>query len=124
MVFMSMFCGVAPRLPQLEAMGSFASLAAWLSVNRWLIESLYVEETVRLSGAWRMPPSFYDNPSRSSALLGLEAMGYVEPSTPLNVAFLFLAGLAFRALAYACLCGANRDKMGLPPAVPDFGVAR
>jgi len=33
-------------------------------VDRWFVETLYVEETVRLSQAWRMPPPFYGSPAK------------------------------------------------------------
>ena len=49
------------------------------------MECLYVEETVRMSDAWRMPPPFYNSPSKESVLLGLESMAYVEGSTTSNV---------------------------------------
>ena len=56
-----------------------------LSFARWFMECLYVEETVRMSDAWRMPPPFYNSPSKESVLLGLESMAYVEGSTTSNV---------------------------------------
>ena len=112
-VVFAMFCGVAPRLPQLAQMGGYAVAMARLSFGRWFIECLYVEETVRMSDAWRMPPTFYDSPSKESVLLGLQSMGYVERSTLYNVLIMIIMGIVLRLVAFIALCHCNRDKMGL-----------
>ncbi len=55
MVASAMFCGVAPRLPELYTMGPPAVFVSWLSFSRWFVECLYVEETVRIGGDLSMP---------------------------------------------------------------------
>ena len=81
-----------------------------------------------MSDAWRMPPPFYDSPSKESVLLGLMSMDYVEGSTTSNVLILLVMGVVLRLLAFGALCHVNRDKMGLRPlsdlvAVPLLAAA-
>jgi hypothetical protein len=99
-------------------MGALPLAASWFSYARWFVECLYVQETALLSDAWRMPPPFYAQPAKESAILGLQSMAYVEGSTSLDLLLLGLLGLLARALALVALVAANRDKMGLPPVAP------
>jgi len=112
-----MFCGVAPRLANLTRMGSIPVLFSWISFARWFIECLYVDETIRMSDAWRMPPTFYQAPGQESVLLGLESLSYVEGSFTLNICLLLLSGIATRSIALMCLYSLNRHQMGLPPVL-------
>ena len=84
MVVFTMFCGVIPRLSAIDKMGPGAQVVAWLSFARWYVECLYIEETRRMSDAWRMPPPFYRRPASESALMGLAAFDYTENSTYCN----------------------------------------
>jgi len=117
-VLSAMFCGIAPRLPELSSMGAIPIGSTWFSYARWYVESLYVEETTLMSDAWRMPPPFYAQPAKESAILGLQSMAYVEGSTTLDFFLLGLLGLFARALALTALVATNRDKMGDPPVPP------
>ena len=50
MVIFCMFCGVSPRLDELDNMGTPMRFVAWLSFARWFVECLYTEETKRMGG--------------------------------------------------------------------------
>ena len=123
-VLSAMFCGIAPRLPELSSMGAIPVGSTWFSYARWYVESLYVEETTLMSDAWRMPPPFYEQPAKESAILGLQSMAYVEGSTTLDFCLLGLLGLFARALALTALVATNRDKMGDPPVPPVACIKR
>lgn len=50
----------------------------WLSPIRWAGETLIVTQTRKLSHAWKMPPTFYANPARDSALATLFTFSFHE----------------------------------------------
>ena len=117
-----LFCGISPKLDQIDAMGPVAQAAAALSYGRWYVESLYTSQTRQLSDAWKMPWAWYSKPNQDCAVAGLFSLSYSElyktdnghlrTINNLNVPILFAIGVLLRVLAYVLLLLCHRDKMG------------
>ena len=115
--------GMEPGLQAIKATGDVPYALTWLSYVRWTSECIYTTETRQLSDAFKMPPTFYEQPARDSVLLYLYKLSfqevYLDPSSEqykiidtLNLPILVMVGVGLRILAFVCLCTMNRSKMG------------
>ncbi|EGB05777.1 putative ABC transporter [Aureococcus anophagefferens] len=99
-----LFCGISPKLSQIDNMGPAAQraparavsrsrglapgprrYASALSYGRWYVEGLYTSQTRQLSDAWKMrvfpaprPWAWYAKPNQDCALAGLFSLSFSE----------------------------------------------
>ncbi|KAJ8599909.1 hypothetical protein CTAYLR_002837 [Chrysophaeum taylorii] len=114
---LALFSGVHPTIRQMQRI---LLPLHYGSHDRYFVEILFVEEVVKMSEAFRMPPSFYAQPE-SSVLAQLVAYGYFITDVSaywaghyiryLDIATLVAIGLAARALAFACLVQFNQSAL-------------
>ena len=93
----------------------------YASHSRYFIEVLFIEEIIKMSEAFRMPPSFYASAS-DSVLAQLLTYGYLVADVSiywdkhflrwLDLATLVAIGLAARLLAYVILVNLNAPALG------------
>ncbi|KAH8052820.1 ATPase [Aureococcus anophagefferens] len=116
-----LFCGISPKLSQIDNMGPAAQRAPARAVSRSRSLAPGPRRRAALSyGRW--PWAWYAKPNQDCALAGLFSLsfselyraksGHLRTINDLNIPILFAIGAAMRVVSNLLLLLCNRDKMG------------